>query len=198
MKSLRAALLAVATVVAAVLALTACSSSGSGDSTYHYDGAQAVGTFIPVADRKPAQTFGGSLLSGGNYDLSRYRGKVVVINFWGVWCPPCRVETPQFGKVYDAYRNKGVTFVGVDIKDGSRAGSRSFLADNHVTYPVIWDEIGETAVRLGEISTQAMPFTVLLDRQHRVAGVYISPLTQADLEPMLNKLLAEHQSGTSQ
>lgn len=198
MKSLRAALLAVATVVAAVLALSACSSSGTGDSTYHYDGAQAVGTFIPAADRKPAQDFGGSLLSGGNYDLNRYRGKVVVINFWGVWCPPCRVETPQFGKVYDAYGNKGVTFVGVDIKDGSRGGSRSFLADNDVTYPVIWDEIGETAVRLGEISTQAMPFTVLLDRQHRVAGVYISPLTQADLEPMLNKLLAEHPSGTSQ
>ena len=105
MKSLRAALLAVATVVAAVLALSACSSSGTGDSTYHYDGAQAVGTFIPAADRKPAQDFGGSLLSGGNYDLNRYRGKVVVINFWGVWCPPCRVETPQFGKVYDAYGN---------------------------------------------------------------------------------------------
>jgi thiol-disulfide isomerase/thioredoxin len=195
MKTLRA--LAV-TAAAAVLTLTACSSGGSGGGTYHYNGAQAVGTFIPAADRKPVQNFGGSLLSGGTYDLSRYRGKIVVINFWGVWCPPCRIETPQFGKVYEAYRNKGVTFVGVDIKDGSRAGSRSFLADNHVTYPVIWDELGETAVRLGEISTQAMPFTVLLDRQHRVAGVYITPLTQSDLDPMLNKLIAEQPAGTSQ
>jgi thiol-disulfide isomerase/thioredoxin len=195
MKTLRALTVTAAT---AVLTLTACSSSGSGSATYHYHGAQTVGTFIPVSDRKPAQNFGGSLLSGGTYDLNRYRGKIVVINFWGVWCPPCRVETPQFGKIYDAYRDKGVTFVGVDIKDGSRSGSRSFLADNHVTYPVIWDELGETAVRLGEISTQAMPFTVLLDRQHRVAGVYITPLTQDDLDPMLNKLIAEQRPGTSQ
>lgn len=195
MRSLRVAL---AAAVAAVLALTACSSSGSSDRTYHYDGAQAVGTFIPATDRKPVADFGGSLLSGGRYHLDRYRNKVVVVNFWGVWCGPCRIETPNFGKVYDAYRGKDVTFVGIDIKDGSRAESRSFLADNHVTYPVVWDEVGETAVRMGEISTQAMPFTVLLDRQHRVAGVYITPLTPADLEPMLNKLIAEKPLGTAQ
>jgi thiol-disulfide isomerase/thioredoxin len=188
MNCLRAVL---ATAVAAALVLTACSTGGSKDATYHYDGAQTVGSFIPVADRKPVANFGGSLLSGGTYNLDHYRGKVVVVNFWGVWCGPCRIETPNFGKVYDAYRTKGVTFVGIDIKDGSRSGSRSFLADSHVTYPVVWDEIGETAVRMGEISTQAMPFTVLLDREHRVAGVYISPLTPSDLEPMLNRLLAE-------
>jgi thiol-disulfide isomerase/thioredoxin len=195
MKSVRAVFSAAA---AAVLTLTACSSSGSSDGTYHYDSAQAVGTFIPVADRKPVADFGGSLLSGGTYNLDHYRGKVVVVNFWGVWCGPCRVETPNFGKVYDAYRDKGVTFVGIDIKDGSRAESRSFLADNHVTYPVVWDEVGQTAVQMGEISTQAMPFTVLLDREHRVAGVYITPLTPADLEPMLTKLIAETPAGTSQ
>lgn len=194
MNSLRAALSAAA---AAVLTLTACSSSGSSDGTYHYNGAQAVGTFIPAAHRKPVSDFSGSLLSGGTYHLDRYRNKIVVVNFWGVWCGPCRIETPNFGKVYDAYRDKGVTFVGIDIKDGSRAESRSFLSDNHVTYPVVWDEVGETAVRMGEISTQAMPFTVLLDRQHRVAGVYITPLAPSDLEPMLNKLIAEKPAGAA-
>lgn len=179
-----------AAVALTVLTVAACSSS-SGGAFYSYHGAQAVGTFIPLADRKPVHNFGGELLSGGRYDLNKYRNQVVVVNFWGAWCPPCKVETPQFGQIYDAYRHKGVTFVGIDIKDGDRSEPRQFLAANHVTYPVIYDEDGRTAITMGDLSTQAVPMTVLLDKAHRVAAVYTSPLTAKDLDPLLNKLIAE-------
>jgi thiol-disulfide isomerase/thioredoxin len=176
-----------ASVVAATLVLSACSSSGN-STDYSFNGAQRVGTLIPVADRKPVPDFGGALLSGGRYKLSDYAGKAIVVNFWGTWCPPCVVETPQFQSVYQRYRDKDVSFVGIDIKEGSRDQPRSFVADHHIQYPMIYDETGETALRMGNIRVQATPFTVLLDEQHRVAGVYTSALTPKDLEPMLDKL----------
>lgn len=189
----RRAAVAATLAATAALAISGCSgSSGSSadSSTYHFTGAQRVGTLIPVRQRKPVPPFGGSLLSGGTYSPSRYAGKAIVVNFWGTWCGPCVVETPAFQKVYDDYRGKGVTFVGIDIKDGTRDAPRSFVRDHHITFPIVYDEAGETALRMGNISVQATPFTVLLDKQHRVAGVYVGPLTAADLDPMLNKLVA--------
>jgi thiol-disulfide isomerase/thioredoxin len=180
---------ALAIVAVSTVALSSCSSS-SGDSSYSFSGAQRIGSLIPVNERKPVPDFGGSLLSSGNYKLSAYNGKAVVVNFWGTWCPPCVVETPQLESVYQAYKHKDVTFVGVDIKEGSRDAPKSFVKDNHIEYPMIYDETGETALRMGNIRVQATPFTVLLDKQHRVAGVYVGPLTPKDLEPMLNRLTA--------
>jgi thiol-disulfide isomerase/thioredoxin len=183
---------ALAIVAATTLALSSCSSSSSNSGTYSFSGAQQVGSLIPTKDRKPVPDFGGSLLSSGNYKLSTYAGKAVVVNFWGTWCPPCVVETPQLESVYQAYKRKDVTFVGIDIKEGSRDAPKSFVKDNHIEYPMIYDETGETALRMGNIRVQATPFTVLLDKQHRVAGVYVGPLTPKDLEPMLNRLTAEN------
>ena len=193
MKSLRPVLRSAlpAIVAVAALLLSACSSSGGSGDQYSFSGAQRVGSLIPAADRKPVPDFGGSLLSHGTYKLSAYRGKAIVVNFWGTWCGPCTVETPAFQQVYAAYKSKGVTFVGIDIKDGTRDAPRSFVRDNHITYPIVYDENGETALRMGNIRVQATPFTVLLDKQHRVAGVYVGPLTAKDLDPMLNKLVAE-------
>lgn len=179
-----------AVVAAATIGLSGCSSSSGSSHTYSFSGAQQVGTLIPVKDRKPVPSFGGSLLSGGTYRLAAYSGKALVVNFWGTWCGPCVVETPAFESVYEAYRNKGVSFVGIDIKEGSRDAPESFVRDHHITYPIVYDETGETALRMGNIRVQATPFTVLLDKQHRVAGVYVGPLTPKDLQPMLDRLTA--------
>jgi thiol-disulfide isomerase/thioredoxin len=187
MRSLRA--LPIVAVLAA-LVLSACTSSSAKDGSYTYTGAQQIGQLIPAGDRKPVHDFGGDLLSGGNYSLTKYRGQAVVVNFWGTWCGPCTVETPQFGQVYKAYRSKNVSFVGIDVKEGSRDAPKAFVKDNDIEYPIVYDETGETALRMGNIRVPGMPFTVLLDKQHRVAGVYATRLAAADLEPMLNKLVA--------
>jgi thiol-disulfide isomerase/thioredoxin len=185
-RSTLAALLAAALVV-----LSACSSSGASGSTFHFTGAQSAPHVIAAADRKPAPDFTGSLLDGGTYDLKKDAGKVTVVNFWGTWCGPCRIETPQFGQMYQAYRSKGVAFVGIDVKEPGKDQPRAFVKQYDIRYPIVYDEVGETAVRLGDIPTQAMPFTVVLDKHHRVAGVYVVRMAPSDLEPILHTLLAE-------
>jgi thiol-disulfide isomerase/thioredoxin len=189
MKPLRqlAALLAGAGLVLGTA--TACTQSNS--STYQFHGATKLGQLIPVKERKPAEDFTGNLLNGGTFKLSQDAGKVTVINFWGTWCGPCTVETPQFGLVYDAYRSKGVGFVGIDVKEAKRSVPRAFIKNNKIHYPIVYDELGDTALRLGNVPTQAMPFTIVLDSEHRVAAVYLLRLAANDLEPVLNKLLAE-------
>jgi peroxiredoxin len=179
-----------ALAAAAVVALSACSSASGDSSTYQFTGAQRFGTLIPQTQRKPVPDFGGSLLSGGTYSPSDYAGKAIVVNFWGTWCGPCTVETPNFQKIYQEYRGKGVTFVGIDVKDGTRDAPRAFVRDHHIEFPIVYDENGETALRMGNIRVQATPFTVLIDKQHRVAGVYVGPMTAGDLDPLLNKLVA--------
>src|SRR5689334_9126289 len=67
--------------------------------------------------RPPARDVTGDLLSGGTYDVAADRGKVVVVNFWGSWCPPCRAEAAGLQKTYVATRTGGVTFVGVNSRD---------------------------------------------------------------------------------
>ncbi|MGH8861059.1 MAG: TlpA disulfide reductase family protein, partial [Jatrophihabitantaceae bacterium] len=150
-----------------------------------------IGKLIAAGDRKPVHDFGGSLLSGGAYSLSAYKGKAVVVNFWGTWCGPCTVETPQFAKIYDDYRGRGVSFVGIDVGESGRSEPEAFVKHYRVGYPIVYDETGETALRMGNIRVPGKPFTVLLDKEHRVAGVYAARLAPTDLEPMLNKLAAE-------
>jgi thiol-disulfide isomerase/thioredoxin len=189
MKRLIASLLGTALAVTLV---AACSSDKQDYGYYHYTGATKLGTLIKPADRHKVHNFTGSLLTGtGTFNLKQDAGKVTVINFWGSWCPPCRNETPQFAAISDKYQSKGVRFVGIDIKESSRSAPQAFVTQNKVRYPNVYDEAGRTALTLGNISTQAAPFTVLLDKQHRVAGVYISRLGPADLEPLLNKLIVE-------
>jgi thiol-disulfide isomerase/thioredoxin len=186
----RAAVTAVAVVVTAVLVLAGCSDSNHG-SGYHFSGFSKLGSIIPSSDRQPAENATGTLLDGGKFDLAASKGKIVLLNFWATWCPPCVVETPQLDLVYRAYRSKGVEFFGIDTKNYPAGEAKSFVADNKITYPMVYDEEGSVAVQLGSIPTSGLPFSVLLDRQGRVAAVYNGPVTPKDLEPVLDRLRAE-------
>jgi thiol-disulfide isomerase/thioredoxin len=171
---------------AAVFALSGCSSGGQG-TTFQFKNATALDTVIPAAQRKPAEPLSGQLLDGsGRFRLSQYRGKVVVLNFWASWCGPCRAEMPQFAQLYRQLQGKGVQFVGIDTKD-SRSGARAFVAETHVSYPIVYDQEGQIQLRLGNIPG-SLPFTVLIDPRGRVAAVYLSQLTAKDLLTPLGKL----------
>lgn len=190
LRALRAAALAVTGALAAATVAGCGGSTGSGGGSYYqYSGATKFGTVIPAPQRKPAEPFTGELLDGGTYKLAAQAGKAVVVNFWGTWCGPCTTETPEFDKIYRSYHGKPVTFVGIDVKD-TKGFARSFVQQNHISYPIVFDEKAETALKLGNVPSASMPFTVLLDRQHRVAGVYIGPMQPKDLDPVLNKVAA--------
>jgi peroxiredoxin len=184
-----------ALVVALATLLTACTGKdavGGGDPNgFRFVSANVPGKSYPIDQRKPAGAFSAGLLDGnGSYGLKNDLGKVVVINFWASWCSPCRVETPQFDNVYREYKGKGVTFVGVDTKD-THSGARAFVQNYDITYPMVFDPEGQIAIELGKIPALALPFTVVVDKDGRVAAVYAQKLAPNDLTPVLNTLLAE-------
>jgi thiol-disulfide isomerase/thioredoxin len=175
---------------ATAVALSGCTAAGGDTNTFQYTNATPLDTLIPVAARRPAEPISGQLLDGaGQFQLDRYRGKIVVLNFWASWCGPCRIETPQLAQLYRKVGPTGVQFVGIDTKD-SRPSARAFVAQDHVTYPIVFDQEGQIQLRLGNIPG-SLPFTVLVDRRGRVAAVYLSQLTSKDLTKPLATLRGE-------
>ena len=118
--------------------------------------------------------------------LDDFDGKVVVINVWGQWCGPCRSEIGQLQQVYDATRADGVAFLGIDVRDNNRDAARDFVIDRKVTFPSIYDPAMRTMIAFGgKYPTTVIPSTVVLDREHRVAAVFLRELLAEDLQPVV-------------
>jgi thiol-disulfide isomerase/thioredoxin len=148
------------------------------------------GEVIPASDRKSAPQVDGTVLDGGSWDLGAQHGKVVVLNFWGPWCPPCRVETPDFDAAYKATKADGVEFVGVAVRD-SEENVRAFYQDHKISYPTLFDRPGKTIQRFRDLRVNGFPFTIVIDKQGRVAAVYPTPLVREDIQPVVTRLAAE-------
>ena len=124
--------------------------------------------------------------------LDDFAGQVVVINVWGQWCGPCRAEVSELQKVYDATRGDGVALLGIDVRDNDIQAPRDFIIDRKVSYPSIYDPAMRTMIAFGgEYPTTVIPSTVVLDREHRVAAVFLRELLAQDLLPLLKRLAAE-------
>ncbi len=85
-------------------------------------------------------------------------------------------------------KSEGITFVGVTVKDPSTSAVEAFVKDNHITYPIVYDEPAKTALELGDVPLPSLPSTVVIDKQGRVAAVYVGPIASGDLEPVLTAL----------
>jgi peroxiredoxin len=181
---------------ALLLPVSACSAGKNAvdqgaNNEFRYVQANQQGTVIAEAKRKQAGPLAGALLSGGSYQLSSDHGKTVVLNFFASWCGPCQNETPQFDQVYRDRKATGVQFVGLDVKDPSRSASQAWLQNKQVTFPVVYDEPGKTALQLGNLPLAGLPATVVIDRQGRVSAVYVGPVLPKDLTNALDQLAKE-------
>jgi peroxiredoxin len=185
-----------------VLLLVACLAAVAGCTTgtdavdqtaggeFRFIQGNEPGTVISESERKSAPEVTGELLDGADWKLSALRGKVVVLNFWAHWCAPCRVETPDFDEAYKATKAKGVEFVGVATKDRKSAAT-TFLAERNISYPSLWDPTGKVTLRFRDLRVNAFPYTLVIDKQGRVAAVYPRPLLREDIEPVATRLAAE-------
>jgi thiol-disulfide isomerase/thioredoxin len=150
--------------------------------------AEVIQVFAP-ADRKPAPALTGELLDGsGTYDPATHAGDVVVVNIWASWCGPCVGEAPELEAVYAEYKDRGVAFLGINVRDEPDA-ARAF-ARQYLTYPSIVDP--SSRLMLGfDVHPNAIPATIVIDRQGRVAAIAQAAVVAAELEPVVAALLEE-------
>jgi thiol-disulfide isomerase/thioredoxin len=174
--------------------MAGCSSNDVDQTTpgtqYEFNGATASGQVIEKSDRVAAPAFSGELLDGTPFESVDLAGDVSVINFWGSWCAPCRIETPDFQAVYADVRDEGVQFLGVDVKD-DRQLAGAFMDRVGAEYPSMYDPRGEVALAFRGFPANVVPSTILLDTEGRVAAVYTGAVAREDLESALASLLAE-------
>lgn len=147
----------------------------------------------PEARGTPGELAGPDLMdTARTISLNDFAGQVVVINIWGQWCGPCRAEVSELQRAYDATRGEGVAFLGIDVRDNDIDAPRDFVKDRRVSYPSIYDPAMRTMIAFGgRYPTTVIPSTVVLDRQHRVAAIFLRELLADDLIPLLQRLSAE-------
>ena len=145
--------------------------------------------FYPEGQRQILPDLSGdSLLQPGTtIHVSDFPGDIVVLNIWGQWCGPCRAEAPELSTVYDQTRSRGVRLLGLDVRD-DRSAALDFVHDNQISYPSIFDPAGRVLLALSGYPRSVVPSSIVLDRQHRVAAVFLGQITATTLLSELRTL----------
>ena len=187
---------------AALLAttLTACGGTAGMDAvavggtfTFVSPGGQTVITY-PQEERQQIGAFSGESLMepGTQITLDDFPGQVVVLNAWGQWCGPCRSEVDDLQVIQEELQKQGTgTVLGINVKDPSRQAAQDFVHDNSVTYPSIYDPPFRSSAALGGVPASVIPTTIVLDKQHRPAAVFLKEVTADEVLEVVTPLLTE-------
>jgi thiol-disulfide isomerase/thioredoxin len=179
--------------LAVVLALAGCGvgkdAVDQGPGEKRFVSSTLVKEYAP-ADRLPAPRIQGDAVTGPRVDTDAYNGKVLVVNFWGSWCAPCRSEAQALQDIYATSKARGVQFVGVNIRD-AKDRAAAFERAYGISYPSVYDSAGRVALGFRKTPPVGTPATVLVDRQGRVAAVYSREVRYGELTAAVDELVAE-------
>lgn len=175
-------------IFVAVLVMSACGKAEKAVAT----GTAAGGAKSQPAAEAPAGVEVGSAmpsyaakrLDGSQLELAAEKGKVVFLNVWATWCPPCRAEIPELQKLHDKYASRRFEVIGVSVDEGNGDDVRKYVQEQKMTYPVALDPDGKLANLL---QTSVLPTSVLLDRNGRIVWKSYGQVDMAD--PALTKAL---------
>lgn len=162
---------------------------GQGVSEQGYVSGDGTITIVPEAERVPAPELAGPTLEGGQFVLSDHLGEVVVMNVWASWCAPCRAEAEDLQAVWSQVEGRGVQFVGLNTRD-SQAAATAFEDRFAITYPNVIDTDGSRQLLFHEsLPPAAIPSTLVVDTEGRVAARAIGPVDRSRLLGLLEPLL---------
>jgi peroxiredoxin len=170
----------VAVLLAGALAVTLLTQSktdtaAASDNTVEYQ----------AGHRPLAPDFTATSLTGTTIKLSSYRGKTVVLNFWGSWCPPCRDEAPTLAVLDQQYGKRGVVFLGDDVGD-TPANALAFTSKVGITYPSINDPGYAVVQRFAQVAPVSdTPTTVVIDKTGHLAGMVIGAVNYGQMTNLL-------------
>lgn len=164
---------------------------GAGNSNF-VSGKDGIST-VAKGSRTEAPDLSGPTVDGKQLDVKDYKGKIVVLNVWGSWCPPCRAEAPNFVKVAKDTAAQGVQFVGINTRDANVSLAKAFEKQQGVTFPSLYDPTGKLLLRFkkGTLNLQTIPSTIVVDRDGKIAARTLQPLSEEKLREMLDPVLAE-------
>jgi thiol-disulfide isomerase/thioredoxin len=171
-----------------VLALAGCSAPTTGtDGFVTGDGSITV---IAVDERQPAPLIEGETLDGTQWSSESVEDKVIVYNVWGSWCGPCRAEAPVLQSIAEQTADRAV-LIGLNTRDMDRAAPQAFVRSNGVTFPSIFDPDGSLLLEFaGQLPPSAIPSTLLVDPQGRIAARVIGVTTEATMLGLIDDLAA--------
>jgi thiol-disulfide isomerase/thioredoxin len=187
---------AVGAVVVLMLLLSGCGSSDDGaggglagpvaDSGFVAGDGSIV--ILPVDDRPAAPDLAGPTPDGGTFRLVEHLGAVAVRNIWAPWCAPCRAEAPALAALAEEFDGRGVQFAGLDTRD-SDVPARAFVERFAIPYPNVIDSDGRLQLLFADsLPPQAIPSTVVIDPQGRVAARALGKVSEASLRGIIEQL----------
>jgi thiol-disulfide isomerase/thioredoxin len=183
--------------VLAALLLAGCSATKEavatgGEFEFVAPGGQTTILYDPPESRGTVRGISGDSLlhDGATVGLDDHAGNVVIVNIWGSWCGPCREEMPGLQFVQE---QTGAAVLGIDVRDERQAAS-DFVRDRGVTFDSIFDPPGRALARLSGYPRNTVPSTLVLDKQHRVAAVFLTVVRVPELMPLVQRLQAESPS----
>jgi thiol-disulfide isomerase/thioredoxin len=186
----RLVVLAATVLAGAALAVVLLAGWATGGNSGVTDVAGSDSAVLYSAGHRPlAPDFTATTLTGSRLSFSSYRGRVVVVNFWGSWCAPCRAEAPTLAVTAEQYQSAGVAFLGVDVRD-TTASALAFTREFGVSYPSVADSGSQVTLDFTSVVPIAgTPTTLVIDRTGHIAGAVFGTATAQELTDILSQVV---------
>jgi len=179
---------AVALIVGAVYLTKSNFPASSQSAESPGTGASEAAFAEAPTDGKLAPDFTLTSTEGKPIKLSDYRGKVVVLDFWATWCPPCKAEIPDFIKLYSKYKGDGFQMLGVSLDQGGLNDVVPFIKDHGINYPIV---LGTEEVVSAYGGIRGIPTTFVIDKKGNVRDSFMGYRPASVFEDLVKQLLAE-------